>query len=37
LKEADREQRVRQAWVQADATTRPLIENERLFQGMDYR
>ena len=37
LKEADSEQRVRQAWVQADNTTRPLIENERLFQGIQYR
>jgi len=37
LKEADREQRVRQAWVKADNTTRPLIENERLFQGIPYR
>jgi len=37
LKEADREQRVRQAWVHADNTTRPLIENERLFQGIQYR
>jgi len=37
LKEADREQRVRQAWVQADNNTRPLIENERLFQGIQYR
>lgn len=37
LKEADREQRVRQAWVHADNTTRPLIENERLFQGIPYR
>jgi len=37
LNEADREQRVRQAWVQADDTTRPLIENERLFQGIPFR
>jgi cytochrome c-type biogenesis protein CcmH/NrfG len=37
LNEADREQRVRQAWAQANDTTRPLIENERLFQGIRYR
>jgi len=37
LKEPDREQRVRQAWVQADDTTRPLFGNERLFQGIQYR
>jgi len=37
LKEADREQRVRQAWVHANNTTRPLIEKERLFQGIQYR
>lgn len=37
LREADREQRVRQAWAQANDTTRPLIENERLFQGIRYR
>jgi len=37
LKEPGREQRVRQAWLQADNTTRPLIENERLFQGIQYR
>lgn len=37
LKEADRERRVRQAWVHADDTTRPLIENERLFQGIQFR
>jgi len=37
LKERDREQRVRQAWVQADRTTRPLIENEQLFRGISFR
>ncbi len=37
LGEADRENRVRQAWARADETTRPLIENERLFQGIQFR
>ncbi len=37
LRENDREQRVRQAWVQADANTRPLIEAESLFQDIPYR
>ncbi|MDH4018586.1 MAG: sulfatase-like hydrolase/transferase [Xanthomonadales bacterium] len=37
LGEADRENRVRQAWRQADKTTRPLIENERLFRDIQFR
>jgi len=37
LDEADRENRVRQAWQQADQTTRPLIENERLFRDIQFR
>ena len=37
LGEADREARVRQAWLQADKTTRPLIENERLFRDIPFR
>jgi tetratricopeptide (TPR) repeat protein len=37
LGEADRENRVRQAWLKADKTTRPMFENERLFQGMQFR
>ena len=37
LGEADRENRVRQAWRQADKTTRPLIENERLFRDITFR
>ena len=37
LNEPDREQRVRQAWNAADEVTRPLIENERLFQNLDFR
>ncbi len=37
LREADREERVRQAWLHADNATRPLIENERLFRGIQYR
>jgi len=37
LRENDREQRVRQAWVRADATTRPLIEAESLFQDIPFR
>ena len=37
LGEADRENRVREAWRQADKTTRPLIENERLFQDIQFR
>lgn len=35
--ESDREVRVRQAWQQADQTTRPLIENERLFRDIQFR
>ncbi len=37
LQETDSEQRVRQAWVLADSTTRPLIENERLFKDIQFR
>ncbi len=37
LREKDREKRVRQAWLQADRTTRPLIETERLFQDISFR
>ncbi len=37
LNEADRETRVRQAWQGADDTTRPLIENEPLFDDLSYR
>jgi len=37
LDEPDRENRVRQAWLQADQTTRPLIENERLFRDIQFR
>ncbi len=37
LKEADREERVRQAWSHGDATTRRLIASEKLFRGIDYR
>jgi len=37
LDETDREQRVRQAWLQADKTTRPLIESERLFRDVSFR
>lgn len=37
LKEADREERVREAWVRGDATTRRLIASEKLFRGIDYR
>jgi hypothetical protein len=33
LGEPDREARIEAARRRADATTRPLIENERLFQG----
>ncbi|HEX2252695.1 MAG TPA: sulfatase-like hydrolase/transferase [Thermoanaerobaculia bacterium] len=33
--EPDREARIRRAWQQADATTRPLIRQERLFAGTD--
>lgn len=37
LGEADRENRVRQAWVKADNTTRPMFESERLFRDIQYR
>lgn len=37
LKEADREERVKQAWLHGDATTRSLIASEKLFRGIDYR
>ncbi len=37
LGEADRENRVRQAWLRANETTRPLIENERLFKDIQFR
>lgn len=34
LGEPDAAERVRLAWTRADATTRPLLENERLFRGI---
>jgi hypothetical protein len=34
LGEGDRRERIRAAWERADATTRRLIANERLFQGL---
>ena len=37
LREPERAERVRQAWLHADKSTRPLIENERLFQDIQYR
>ena len=37
LGEIDREKRVRQAWRQADGTTRPLIESEQLFRDISFR
>ena len=37
LNEIDRENRVRQAWVHANQTTRPLILADPLFEGIDYR
>lgn len=37
LSEGDRNNRVRKAWLQADETTRPLIENERLFRDIPFR
>ena len=37
LGEVDRENRVRQAWLKADKTTRPMFENERLFRDMQFR
>jgi len=36
LAEPDREERVRLAWSQADEATRPLIENEKLFQDIPW-
>jgi len=35
--EPDREDRIRLAWREADETTRPLIERERLFEGVALR
>jgi len=37
MDESDRGKRVRQAWMQADKTTRPLIEAEPLFRDIKYR
>lgn len=37
LGESDREKRVRRAWLQADKTTRPLIEAEPLFRDISFR
>lgn len=37
LGEADRQQRVRQAWQQSDKTTRPLIEADPLFRDIPFR
>jgi len=37
MDENDREQRIRQAWVRADETTKPLIEAEPLFRGISFR
>lgn len=37
MRESDRENRVRQAWLLADKTTRPLIEAEPMFRGMEFR
>jgi len=37
LREADSTERVRQAWLMADNTTRPLIEREPLFRDIPYR
>lgn len=37
LEEDDREERIRRAIELADSTTRPLIENERLFAGVRWR
>jgi len=37
LGEPDRDERVRAAWRGGDATTRPLIRAERLFQGVELR
>ena len=37
MRESDREKRVRHAWLQADKTTRPLIEAEPLFRDVPFR
>lgn len=37
LHEKDSRERVRQAWLQADKTTRPLIEAEPLFRDIPFR
>ena len=37
LSENDQNDRVRQAWLQADKNTKPMFENERLFQNISYR
>ena len=37
LRENDREQRVRKAWMGADKTTKPLIEAEGLFKDISFR
>ena len=37
LGEPDRAQRIRLAYEHADATTRPLIEREKLFRGVTPR
>jgi len=37
LGEPDRQERIRQAWLQANDKTRPMFENERLFQGIQFR
>lgn len=37
LGEIDRDKRVRQAWLQADQTTQPLIEAEQLFRDIAFR
>jgi tetratricopeptide (TPR) repeat protein len=37
MKESDREERVRQAWLQADKNTRPLIEAEPLFRDISFK
>jgi len=37
LGEVDRSNRVRKAWLLANETTRPLIENEQLFRNIPFR
>src|SRR5687767_3956654 len=37
LGEADRDEHIRRAWAAADSTTRPLIEREALFEGVELR